>query len=61
MKTNSQIRTWMRKHASKHVDRDTDELNHTSLVEAWDFHEGDGKATLDSNHPAWDIALEVHP
>ena len=52
------IRSWMREHASEHVD-ECGEVNCTSLVEAWDSACASGGDTLDPNHEAWDIAVEV--
>ncbi len=53
------IRGWMQMHVMDHVDASTGEINRTSLVEAWDHAEGTGDETLDPNHDAWDIALDV--
>ena len=45
--------------APAHRDASTGELNHTALVEDWDRAHGTGSETLNSAHPAWDLALEV--
>ena len=57
--TRQQIARWMRAHKAEHVDRLTGEVNLTALVEAWDRACADGGATLDRDHIAWDIAVEV--
>lgn len=54
-----EIARWMREHLDDHRDRTTGEVNCTSLVEEWDVACADGGATLDSNHVAWDVAVEV--
>lgn len=53
------IKAWMRDNAEGHVDAKTGELNCTSLTEAWDAAHGEGGATLDPLHPAWDVAVEI--
>lgn len=58
-KKNAAIAQWMRAHKSEHVDRTTGEVNLTALVEAWDRACADGSATLDPDHAAWEIAVEV--
>jgi hypothetical protein len=63
MKTNSEARAisrWMRAHAEEHRDSLTDELNLTSLVEAWDYANGDSGCTLDPDHIAWTVAAELN-
>ena len=57
--TRQQIARWMRAHKSEHVDRLTGEVNLTALVEAWDRACADGGATLDPDHIAWEVAVEV--
>ena len=57
--TRQQIAHWMRAHKAEHVDRLTGEVNLTALVEEWDRACADGGATLDRDHIAWDIAVEV--
>lgn len=57
--TRQQIVRWMRAHKAEHVDRLTGEVNLTALVEEWDRACADGGATLDRDHIAWDIAVEV--
>jgi hypothetical protein len=56
--TNNAIRIWMKANANQFTDRQTGELNTTALVEAWDIECANGSATLDPNHPAWDIASQ---
>jgi hypothetical protein len=51
------IARWMRAHAAEHLD--CGEVNLTSLVEAWDSECADGAQTLDPDHLAWDVAVEV--
>lgn len=53
------IRSWMRAHAREFADPRTGEINCTALVEEWDRSCADGGATLDPDHPAWEIAVEV--
>ena len=48
----------MRRNAYRFVDQ-CNEVNCTLMVEEWDAEEADGEATLDADHPAWDIAVEV--
>lgn len=55
----STIRAWMRLNAADHTDGRTGEVNCTSLVEAWDAEKGSGEETLDPDHPAWEVAVEV--
>ncbi len=57
--TRQQIARWMRAPKSEHVDRLTGEVNLTALVEAWDRACADGGATLDRDHIAWEVAVEV--
>lgn len=52
------IRAWMVCHADGHRDPRTGEVNMTSIVEAWDAACADGGATLDPDHPAWEVATE---
>jgi hypothetical protein len=52
------IRKWMAANASRFVDA-CGEVNSTEMVEAWDREQSTGGATLDSNHPAWDVAVIV--
>lgn len=53
------IARWMRAHLEDHRDRVTGEVNSTSLVEEWDVACATGGDTLDPNHLAWDVAVEV--
>jgi hypothetical protein len=55
----AQIARWMRDHVADHVDGVTDEVNCTTLVEEWDCECADGGATLDPDHVAWEVAVEV--
>lgn len=54
------IRRWMLANAEAHKDARTGEINCTSLVEAWDRDVAGGGATLDMDHPAWSVAVEVN-
>lgn len=58
-RTNAQIRRWMKRNAIHYLDSKTGEVNLTALVEAWDTECDSGEETLDSSHPAWDIAVEA--
>ncbi len=53
------IRAWMARHAAEH--REGGEVNLTTLVEAWDRACSTGAATLDSDHPAWEVATRFAP
>lgn len=53
------IRKWMTQHVGEFVDPRTGEVNCTALTEAWDSAESTGEATLDSDHIAWEIAVDV--
>jgi len=53
------ILRWMKRNAEDHRDQRTGEINYTTLVEQWDRDCSTGEATMDSDHPAWEIALEV--
>lgn len=53
------IRAWMLANADRFEDRKTGELDCTGMVEAWDRETGDGGRTLDTDHPAWEIAVRV--
>lgn len=52
------IKKWMSANAGRFVD-ECREVNCTAMVEAWDREESTGDTTLDPDHPAWDIAVEV--
>lgn len=54
----SRIRKWMIAHISEFVD-DCNEIDLTGMVEAWDSACSTGDATLNSYHPAWEIAMDV--
>jgi len=58
-KTNKQIKAWMSANRDDFIDARTGEINLTGLVEAWDSAEGTGDETLDEDHPAWGIAVEI--
>ncbi len=47
----------MRRNAAQYTD--CGEVNCTELVEAWDSECASGGDTLDSDHVAWTIAVEV--
>lgn len=53
------ISRWMRGNLDDYRDPRTGEVNLTALVEGWDSTCADGGATLDQDHPAWEIAVEV--
>lgn len=55
---NNQIHTWMTLNVAYFVD-ECGEVNCTQMVEEWDSRFAGGEATLDSDHPAWDIAVKV--
>lgn len=60
MKTNpKQIKVWMNNRKEEFRDPKTGEINLTELVESWDAECSTGDATLDPDHIAWEIALEV--
>lgn len=59
MDAKKDIQLWMMRNIKDHIDSKTGEVNCTSLVEAWDNECSTGEATLDEDHPAWDIAVEV--
>ena len=54
------IRSWMRANLKRFRD-ECGNVNTTALVEAWDVECSSGEATLDTEHPAWDIAVIVSP
>lgn len=58
MATKAEIRNWMKSNLADYID-ECDEVNCTAMVEAWDRECADGGATLDPNHIAWEIAVEV--
>lgn len=53
------IRIWMQGQVDQYVDAKTGEVNCTALVEAWDAECSTGESTLDPDHIAWDIAVDV--
>lgn len=55
----AQIARWMRNNVVNHVDGVTGEVNCTALVEEWDRECAGGGATLDPDHVAWEVAVEV--
>ena len=57
--TKASIRSWMRRNLEAYRNRQTGEVNMTTLVEGWDSECADGAETMDSNHPAWDVAVEL--
>lgn len=52
------IRRWMKNNVNEFVD-ECNEINCTAMVEAWDDECGSGEETLDPDHEAWGIAVEV--
>lgn len=54
-----EIRAWMRAHVGRFEDRKTGEIDCTAMVETWDREMSNGKSTVDTDHPAWDIAVRV--
>lgn len=54
------IKRWMQANVGDHID-ECGEVDYTGLVEAWDNECGGGDATLDADHPAWEIATQVQP
>lgn len=54
----NQIKNWMKIYVENYVD-ECDEVNCTRMVEDWDISCGTGSETLDPNHIAWDIAVEI--
>ena len=59
MSTRREIRAWMVRNVDRFVDRTCDVVNATKMVEAWDQEIGTGEETLDSEHVAWEVAIEV--
>jgi hypothetical protein len=57
--TRTQIRKWMLNNAERFMDRHTGEINCTALTEAWDSETQNGAVTLDPDHVAWDVAVQV--
>ena len=55
----SSIRNWMLEHIEEFIDENTGEVNCTDMVEGWDREISDGEQTLNPDHIAWDIAVEV--
>lgn len=52
------IYAWMLRNAHRFADS-CGEVDCTAMVEAWDFETEDGSVTRDSDHKAWDVAIEV--
>lgn len=52
------IRKWMKNNIEQFIDK-CDEVNCTEMVEAWDRECADGGETLDMNHIAWEVAVDV--
>ena len=59
LQSKAAIKTWMFAHIHEHIDKQTNDLNCTSLVEAWDGECSTGTETLDMGHIAWDIAIDI--
>ena len=55
----SSIRNWMLENIEEFVDEKTGEVDCTDMVETWDREVCDGEQTLDGDHIAWSIAVEV--
>ena len=53
------LRRWFLANKARHTDSATGDVNLTSLVEDWDRTCAGGRATLDPDHLAWEIAAEV--
>lgn len=58
MSTTDQIRRWMKIFVGNYVD-ECNEVDCTKMVEDWDSLCGTGEETIDPDHIAWDIAVEV--
>lgn len=54
----SDIKRWMWRNVERFLDS-CGEVNATAMVEAWDHECSTGEATLDSEHEAWTIAVDV--
>lgn len=57
----SDIAAWMAENHHLFIDRSTEELNLTEMVEAWDRECCTGEATLDPDHIAWEVAVGCTP
>jgi hypothetical protein len=55
----NRIKRWMAINLSRFVDEKTNEVDATKMVEIWDMECSTGESTLDSDHPAWEIASEI--
>ncbi len=53
-----QIRAWMFRNVEQFVD-ECGEVNCTRMVEAWDDECASGEVTLDIEHVAWEVAVDV--
>lgn len=56
--TRLQIKKWMLLNVERFID-ECREVDCTKMVETWDIECDSGAATLDENHIAWDVAIEV--
>ena len=56
--TRLQIKKWMLLNIERFIDI-CGEVDCTGMVEAWDIECDNGKATLDENHIAWEVAIVV--
>ena len=54
----NRIKRWMVLNLSRFVD-ECGAVDATKMVECWDLECSDGKMTLNSSHPSWEIASEV--
>lgn len=52
------IKRWMKNNMARFFDG-CGGIDCTGMVEAWDSECSTGEATLDPNHAAWDVAVEV--
>lgn len=55
MSDKENIRRWMLSHLKEFLDS-CNEINCTAMVESWDRECSTGDATMNPDHPAWEIA-----
>lgn len=58
MSNANSIRKWMDNNVADFVD-ECNEVDCTGMVEAWDIENASGEETLDMDHIAWDISVDV--
>lgn len=58
MQARNQIRAWMRRNLERFIDQ-CNEVDCTTMVETWDHETQSGYETLDTDHEAWAVAVEV--